>query len=183
MARRRFKLVLQALDDYVLYQWNYDPPVKSVGGSMGRVWPRGALDTFTYENLRAMGTGTHYVEFDEIQTRIGTGEPPPNETEDERLLRRVRFELFAEEVGGGTANWAFTAILEGMTSKNAARVAKLLPDHHVERLREFAQDIPATEDARAEAEYTLFSSSGYTRSLPDENLRAIRGWLESSGTE
>lgn len=179
MAKRRFKLVLEVLEDYVLYHWVHDPPIKSVGGGLGRVWPNGALDTLTYEDLRAMGSGTHQVDLEEIRCYSGTGDEPEDETDDEYLYRRVRFELFAERTGGGSANWAFTAIMDGMTRENAPRIAKLLPDHHVERLREFARDIPATKEARDAADYTLWSKGRGERRMPDENLVAIREWFEN----
>jgi len=176
MAIRQFTLNLELIDPDIFYCWNYDPPVKNVGGSLGVILPGGSLHGISYDKLLLLGQGTHTVQFDEAD-RCRRGLRPGVETADDRLLRQARFELFPERVGAGMFGQPICSLLLALTPGNVQRTSPFLSAAHIEQLQEYAQSIGTTKPERNEQGHSILSSSGSTERIPDENLEAIRKYF------
>src|SRR4051812_11597199 len=94
----------------------YQPPGAgpNVGGYLGRVFPGGNFLGISYEQLRALGNGSHEVVAEE-RTRGSSGAEPPNQTEDQRRLDELRWVLFMHRVGACTESSVLLGALLAMT--------------------------------------------------------------------
>lgn len=176
MTIRQYTLILELIDPEIFYFWNYDPPVKNIGGSLDVILPGGSLHGISYDKLLLLGNGTHTVQFDEAD-RCRRGLRPGVETADDRLLRQARFELFAERVGASMFGQPISTLLLALTPGNVQRISPFLSATHIEQLQEYAQSIGTTKPKRDEEGHSIFSSSGTTQRIPDENLEVIRKYF------
>jgi hypothetical protein len=106
----------------------YKPPNAgpNVGGYLGLVGPGGSFKGLGHDTLMRLGTGWHDVLVDE-RARSVRGTTPIEQTEDDRLFRKLRHTLFRFEVG---ACVACEAASMASTPGNNARVTKLLSSDH-----------------------------------------------------
>lgn len=173
MPKRAFQLALDISDAEVFYHWNYDPPVKNIGGGMGIIFPTGHVYDSTFLDLRTLGSGSHPVQLDET-LGVNAGPAPTMESEDDRLFRLLRFALFMEEHDCCIAGEPYCTIVWAMTPGNADRIIPLLSESHIQHLQRFASQIAATKYERDQQSHTSFSNAtGYSQ-IPDEVLDTIR---------
>jgi len=172
MPRRQFSLQLELSEPEIFYDLNYDPPLPNIGGHCGGIWPQGTLNGISYDELRELGDGTHFVELDE-HTGSSPGQRPLDESEDDKVVRTLRFIFFAERIGAIGASTTLCHILFAITPKNIDRIRPLLSERHIEQLKEFAKTIAATKTERDTQGHMTVSSLGSTP-IPDENLIIIR---------
>jgi hypothetical protein len=174
MATRQFKLIAEVSPDRVFYSINYSPRLKNLGGQSGVAYPGGSLFSLSYEQLQALGSGTHTVEADEkVRSREGLRSPL---TDDEQLVEGVRLALFVEKAGGGLPNEVICSVILGFNSRTAEQVVKLLNKEHLQELIRYAQSIPRSRHERDIGGFEIFSSGGSVK-IPDENLVALSDYF------
>src|SRR5262245_8389540 len=163
MATKRYKVFLEISEQEIFYHWVYDPPVPNTRGGLGTVLPGGTMRGVPYDKLRALGGGTHKIQFDETHAD-DTGKRSTAPSEDDLLFLRLRFELFADRVKSCMPGQPFAAILLAMTPGNADRIVPLLGKPHVAKLKAYAKTVGATKAARQKESHPLFP--GATAQLP-----------------
>lgn len=162
----------------IFYHWNYDPPVRNIGGGTGSVLPGEFMGDVPFEKLRAMGTGKHSLMFDET-ARKNPRDSRSAESKDEKLMRCVRFEIFSERIRETSPRSTVCAIVLGMTPRNAEQILPLLSGEHRRELEEYAREIAATPEERARQEHDILYSSGSVP-IPEENLATIRKYFSTT---
>lgn len=172
MPRRQFSLQLELSDPEIFYELNYHPPLPNIGGHCGGIWPQGSLNGMSYDELRELGDGTHFVELDE-HTGSSPGQQPSDQSEGDKVVKAIRFFYFLESIGAIGASTSFCQILLEMTPDNVHRIRPLLSERHIEQLKDFAKTIAATKTERDTQGHMTVSSLG-TTPIPDENLIIIR---------
>ena len=92
-----------------------------------------------FDKLRALGNGTHTLEFDE-RRRDEAGNEPGSLTKDDILFRSLRFQLFAERTRGDIVGELLPTILCAMTPRNVDRIVPLLSATHVDEIKAYVKN-------------------------------------------
>ena len=129
-----YRLSIEFCDEVCLCHWNYNPPVKSVGGGIARIGPGGALGGFDYLKLRQLGPGTHdAVGFDERVPTI-SGNLPLGPDAD---VMGCRFAIFRWSCGVYSRGELASDLFSYATPDTIPRIIPLLPEDVRQLLRDF----------------------------------------------
>jgi hypothetical protein len=177
MAARRFELILELHPGPVFYCLNYLPPIKGVGGSVGKIGEGGSLHGSSYEELRKLGDGRHFVEIDE-SIRASRGRIVEQCSDDEQQVATVRSALFMLRTGTFSLSHALCSVVLAFNDRTATLILNLLDGPSRAWLATYAKDIPPSPAERRVREFSVLDSNGATQ-VPDENLAAIHRYFSA----
>ena len=152
-------------------------------GEIGAVFPGGTLHGLDYDDLRALGSGTHNIPMNVAAPSESVSDGHLLSRDDE-LFHGMKFALFGYEVGSHSFETVHWAIVLAFTEANRERIPPLLPERHLDRLRKFAGEVAAAsgEDGNQAGGFRVFTAGMIDRDasaaesglqIPEENLRII----------
>jgi hypothetical protein len=125
-------------------------------GQHGCVFPGGSFCGWSYEDLRDLGSGCHDIPLRPASPRL-PGVFSGFNSNDERSLFRIRYQLFLESVGCAREYDTFGALLCLLSPTIVHRVIDLLPQHHVNILRRVAAGFEVPKPREPES-LTIYGS-------------------------